>query len=77
MGSRPILFIQKGTITLTKLSYSGLKYGESNVEVNVLVDVQNDWFEITHTKEVSQVMNKSTGEYITVKRRTLKFDVVS
>nr|WP_257779789.1 hypothetical protein [Cytobacillus oceanisediminis] len=41
------------------------------------MDIQNDWFEITHTKEVSQVMNKSTGEYIVVKRNTLKFEVVS
>jgi hypothetical protein len=64
-------------IMMTKLSYSGLKYGESGVEVKLLVDIQNDWFEITHTKEVSQVMNKSTGEYIKVKRNTLKFEVVS
>lgn len=62
---------------MAKLSYSGLKYGESDVEIRLLVDVQNDWIEITHTKEVSQVMNKSTGEYIIVKRNTLKFDVVS
>nr|WP_245599876.1 hypothetical protein [Paenibacillus harenae] len=64
-------------MTMTKLSYSGLKYGESDVEVKLLVDIQNDWFEIMHTKEVSQVMNKSTGEYIVVKRNTLKFEVVS
>lgn len=62
---------------MTKLSFSGLKYGESNVEINLLVDVQNDWFEITHTKEVSQVMNKSTGEYIIVARNTLKYEVAS
>ncbi|QNK56937.1 hypothetical protein [Paenibacillus sp. PAMC21692] len=62
---------------MTKLSYSGLKYGENNVEVKLLVDIQNDWIEITHTKEVSQVMNKSKGEYIVVHRNTLKFDVVS
>jgi hypothetical protein len=62
---------------MTKLYYSGLKYGESNVEIKLLVDIQNDWFEITHTKEVSQVMNKSTGEYIVVNRNTLKFEVVS
>ncbi|MBW7455101.1 hypothetical protein ACFOLF_26145 [Paenibacillus sepulcri] len=62
---------------MTKLSYSGLKYGENNVEVKLLVDIQNDWIEITHTEEVSQVMNKSTGEYIVVHRNTLKFDVVS
>lgn len=62
---------------MAKLSYSGLKYGESDVEIRLLVDVQNDWIEITHTKEVSQVMNKSTGEYIIVKRSTLEFDVVS
>lgn len=62
---------------MTKLSFSGLKYGESNVEIKLLVDVQNDWFEITHTKEVSQVMNKSTGEYIIVTRNTLKYEVAS
>ena len=64
-------------MTMTKLSYSGLKYGESDVEIKILVDIQNDWFEIMHTKEVSQVMNKSTGEYIKVKRNTLKCEVVS
>lgn len=69
--------MKKGILTMTKLYYSGLKYGESDVEINLLVDIQNDWFEITHTKEVSQVMNKSTGEYIIVKRNTLKFEVVS
>ncbi|MGE6753719.1 hypothetical protein ACQKFO_09735 [Rossellomorea sp. NPDC071047] len=62
---------------MTKLSYSGLKYGENDVEIALLVDVQNDWIEITHTKEVSHVMNKSTGEYIIVNRNTLKFEVVS
>ncbi|MEQ2526152.1 hypothetical protein EKG37_05010 [Robertmurraya yapensis] len=62
---------------MTKLYYSGLKYGEDDVEVKLLVDIQNDWFEITHTKAVSQVMNKSTGEYIVVNRNTLKFEVVS
>lgn len=41
------------------------------------MDIQNDWFEITHTKGVSQVMNKSAGEYIVVNRNTLKFEVVS
>jgi len=63
--------------TMTKLYYSGVKYGESDVEVKLLVDIQNDWFEITHTKEVSQVMNKTTGEYITVNRNSLKFEVAS
>jgi hypothetical protein len=62
---------------MTKLYFSGLKYGESDVEVKLLVDIQNDWFEITHTKEVSQVMNKSKGEYIIVNRNTLKFEVIS
>ncbi|MCM3213558.1 hypothetical protein WKH57_18795 [Niallia taxi] len=62
---------------MTKLYYSGVKYGESDVEVKLLVDIQNDWFEITHTKEVSQVMNKTTGEYITVNRNSLKFEVAS
>ncbi|WP_337913551.1 hypothetical protein [Paenibacillus arenosi] len=61
---------------MTKLSYSGLKYGENAVEINILVDIQNDWFEITHTKHVSQVMNKSTGEYIIVNRNTLKCEIV-
>ncbi|HHT7240303.1 MULTISPECIES: hypothetical protein [Bacillus] len=62
---------------MTKLSYSGLKYRESDVEIKLLVDIQNDWFEVTHTKEVSQVMNKSTGEYIIVNRNTLKCECVS
>ncbi len=62
---------------MTKLYYSCVKYEESNVEVKLLVDIQNDWFEITHTKEVSQVMNKTTGEYITVNRNSLKFEVAS
>jgi len=69
--------IFKGMMTMTKLSFSGLKYGESNVEIKVLVDIQNDWFEIKHTKEVSEVMNKSTGEYLVVTRNTLKFEVAS
>jgi hypothetical protein len=60
-----------------KLSFSGLKYGERDVELKLMVDVQNDWFEVMHTKEVSQVMNKSTGEYIQVHRNTLKSEVVS
>ncbi|MBX9975957.1 hypothetical protein [Cytobacillus firmus] len=62
---------------MTKLSYSGLKYREDDVELKLLVDIQNDWLEITHTKEVSQVMNKSTGEYIIVNRNTLKVEIVS
>ncbi|HDR4422754.1 TPA: hypothetical protein QCP59_003587 [Bacillus cereus] len=62
---------------MTKLSYSGLKYGNSNMEVKLLVDIQNDSFEITHTNEVSLVMNKSKGEYIVVNRNTLKFEVVA
>ncbi|MED1383919.1 hypothetical protein COL41_10280 [Bacillus mycoides] len=62
---------------MTKLSYSGLKYGNSDMEVKLLVDVQNDSFEITHTNEVSLVMNKSKGEYIVVNRNTLKFEVVA
>lgn len=64
-------------IKMTKLSYSGIKYGESDVAVKLLVDIQNDWIEITHTQEVSQVMNKSTGEYIVVNRNTLNCEVVS
>ncbi|WHZ00423.1 hypothetical protein QNH48_15170 [Neobacillus sp. YX16] len=62
---------------MMKLSFSGLKYGERDVELKLMVDVQNDWFEVTHTKEVSQVMNKSTGKYIQVHRNTLKYEVVS
>ncbi|PHD59756.1 hypothetical protein COF61_21835 [Bacillus toyonensis] len=62
---------------MTKVSYSGLKYKENDVEINLLVDIQNDWFEVTHTKEVSQVMNKSTGEYIIVNRNSLKCEAVS
>lgn len=74
-----ILTIKKGmnTMTMTKISYSGLKYKENDVEINLLVDIQNDWFEVTHTKEVSQVMNKSTGEYIIVNRNSLKCEAVS
>ncbi|MED3485888.1 hypothetical protein P4523_28135 [Bacillus toyonensis] len=64
-------------MTMTKISYSGLKYKENDVEINLLVDIQNDWFEVTHTKEVSQVMNKSTGEYIIVNRNSLKCEAVS
>ncbi|RAR42214.1 hypothetical protein [Paenibacillus sp. MDMC362] len=60
---------------MAKVSFSGLKYGESNVEIKLLVDIQNDWFEIKHT--VSEIMNKSTGEYIVVTRNTLKFEVAS
>ena len=62
---------------MMKLSFSGLKYGERDVELKLMVDVQNDWFEVMHTKEVSQVMNKSTGEFIQVYRNTLKSEVVS
>ena len=62
---------------MTKLSYNGLKYGDSNVEIKLLADIQNDWIEITHTKEVSQVMNKSTGEYIVVNRNTLQCEIIS
>jgi len=62
---------------MTKLSYNGLKYGDSNVEIKLLADLQNDWIEITHTKEISQVMNKSTGEFIVVNRNTLQCEVVS
>ncbi|KMK77974.1 hypothetical protein [Alkalihalobacillus pseudalcaliphilus] len=62
---------------MSKISYSGLKYGEQNVEIKLLVDIQNDWIEITHTKKVSQVMNKSTAEYIVVHRGTLICEFVS
>jgi len=61
---------------MTKLCYSGLKY-KNDMEIKILVDIQNDWVEITHTKEVSQVMNKTSGEYIQVKRNTLKCEIVS
>lgn len=62
---------------MTKLSYSGFKYGTTDVEVKLLADIQNDWVEVTHTKEVSQVMNKTTGEYIQVNRNSLTCEVVS
>jgi len=62
---------------MSKLSFSGVKHGERYSEVNIVVDIVNDWFEITHTKELSQVINKSTGELIIVKRKTLKFEVVA
>lgn len=62
---------------MTKLSYSGLKYGTTDVEVKLLADIQNDWIEVTHTKQVSQVMNKTTGEYIQVNRNSLTCEVVS
>ncbi|ERN53892.1 hypothetical protein [Alkalihalophilus marmarensis] len=61
---------------MTKLVYRGLKYGEVDMEVELLVDIQNDWVEITHTNEVSQVMNRSTGKYIQVNRNSLKCEVV-
>ena len=77
MNNRQLVFNKNGGITMTKLSYSGLKHGEEDVEISLLVDLQNDWIEITHTKEVSQVMNKTTGEYIVVKRNTLKVEVGS
>nr|WP_255294253.1 hypothetical protein [Bacillus toyonensis] len=64
-------------MTMTTVSYSGLKYKENDVEIKLLVDIQNDWFEVTHTNEVSQVMNKSTGEYIIVNRNSLKCEAVS
>ena len=62
-------------MTMSKLYFSGLKYGENDLEIKILVDIQNDWFEIMHTNEVTQVMNKTTGEYIQVNRHTLKFEV--
>lgn len=61
---------------MAKLSYTGIKHNEENVEVKLLVDVQNDLLEVTHTKEFSQVMNKTTGKYIIVKRNTLKVEIV-
>ena len=33
---------------MTKVSYSGLKYGKSDVEIKLLVDIQNDWFEVNY-----------------------------
>jgi len=62
---------------MTKLLYTGIKNGKADVELELSADIQNDWLEITHTKEVSQVMNKTTGKYIIVKRNTLKCEVVS
>ncbi len=67
---------RNGVSMMTKISYSGLKCGKSDVEIKILVDIQNDWLEISHTKEVSQVMNKTTGEYIIVDRNTLKLEIV-
>lgn len=32
---------------MTKLSYSGFKYGTTDVEVKLLADIQNDWIEVT------------------------------
>ena len=61
---------------MTKYSISGIKFGKSNEVIKILVDIQNDWFEIMHTNEVTQVMNKTTGEYVQVNRNTLKFEVV-
>ncbi|MFY3791906.1 hypothetical protein ACOQFO_09465 [Ureibacillus sp. MALMAid1270] len=46
---------------MTKYSISGIKFGKSNEVIKILVDIQNDWFEIMHTNEVTQVMNKTTG----------------
>lgn len=57
---------------MSKVSYSGVKYKTINEEITILVDIQNDWCEIMHTNEVTQVMNKTTGEYIQVNRNTLK-----
>lgn len=62
-------------ITLTSLLFSGIKSGTSDEEVKLFVDIQNDWLEITHTKEISQVINKTTGIYIRVRRNTLKSEV--
>ena len=72
-----MLIFWKGMILMTKLSFSGMKNGKSDVEIKLLADIQNDWIEITHTKEVSQVMNKTTGEYIIVNRNTLICEAVS
>ena len=79
VNTKPILVCisRKDEGTMTQLSFSGLKYGNSNEEIKILVDIQNDWLEIMHTKEVSQVMNKTTGEYIQVNRNSLKSEIVS
>ena len=61
---------------MTRLYFSGIKYGTSDEEIKLLVDIQNDWIEIMHTNEVSQVMNKTKGEYIQVNRGSLKSEVV-
>jgi len=55
---------RNGVSMMTKISYSGLKCGKSDVEIKILVDIQNDW------------MNKTTGEYIIVDRNTLKLEIV-
>lgn len=62
---------------MAKLCFSGIKNGKRDVEIKIAVDVQNDWFEVMHTKEVSQVMNKTSGEYIVVHRNTLKYEIIS
>lgn len=62
-------------ITLTNFLFSGIKSGTSDEEIKLIVDIQNDWLEITHTKEISQVINKTTGKYIRVRRNTLKSEV--
>lgn len=62
---------------MTRITYSGLQYGKQDVEIRLTADIQNDWIEVTHTNEVSQVMNKTKGEYIQVQRNTLKAEVIS
>ena len=49
------------------LYFSGVKSGERRVEIKIVVDIQNDWFEVMHTEEVSQVMNKTSGDYIVIR----------
>lgn len=60
---------------MLKLTYSGLKYGEDETQEKLLVDIQNNELEIKHHEGMSQVMDKTTGNYIVVKRNTLKCEV--
>jgi len=57
---------------MTKIRFSGLKNSARDEEIEIVVDVQKDWFEVMHAGEVTQVMNKTAGEYIVVRRNTLK-----
>lgn len=61
---------------MTQICFSGLKNGVRDVEIKIVVDIQKDWFEVMHTGEVTQVMNKTAGEYIIVRRNSLKYSLL-